>query len=249
MSTLEQKDSIIHILNCIKRQFDTDQYSYPFEDMLINNFIEIGCFFYLVADENILNKIYYNQINFGYQDCDTNDDTSFMCLVFAKYFDYIETWCDFKTNIKIHLPEHIKIPLQNKIKSVPEYDDIINKLNTLKKLKTEFIISKYNECLKHLEYAEEECLSSEKLLLSLSKINKYDSDLDNLVTNIIDLPIRKHTFCISTHIDIDINVIDSTIFEHQIIIKFGSTFRTSFECLYRSLHDSDVEDTTIIYMN
>ena len=85
-----------------------------------------------------------------------------------------------------------------------KYDEIINRLDILKKIKIHFVISKYNDCLKQLDYAVEECLAQEKLLVSLSKINKYDIDLDNLITNIIMLPIQKHIFCISIQFNIDI---------------------------------------------
>jgi hypothetical protein len=84
-----------------------------------------------------------------------------------------------------------------------ECDNIINSLTILKKTVGEFMISKYNECLKYSDYAKEECLSQEKLLLSLSKINKYNADIDKLVTNIIISPIQKHTFCISTQINVN----------------------------------------------
>ena len=181
-----------------------------------------------------------------------NISKSYMYLLVIKHLSYIDSWC--KTSTNVVLSPVIKLSLQNKIQSTRlEYDDIINKLIELKKVKTEFIISKYNECLKYLNYAEEECSSQEKLLLSLAKINKYDIKLDNLITNIIMLPIQKHTFCISTFTNIDIIV--SEIFEHKNVIKETyndahiSLFKYLYGCFFNSEQNGEIFIGNYIYHN
>jgi hypothetical protein len=157
---------------------------------------EITQFLYVMTDETILNQLYFDQLNFG------NINRDNLTVIIRNYRKYRE---QMNGLVQFTIPDYIKIPFYNKIQSIySEYDNIINKLDKLKILKTKFIISKYNECLKHLEYAEEECSDLEKLLSSLSKINKYCEEIDNLITNIIMLPIQCRTFCISTYIDIDI---------------------------------------------
>jgi hypothetical protein len=151
-------------------------------------------FFFLFSDENILNKISNDIIIHGIIKYKTVSDLPYQFLIYGSPIIS-------KQLIKYSITEP---PIKNKIRSMYlECDNIINSLIILKKITKEFIISKYNECLKHSEYAEEECLAQEKLLLSLSKINKYNADIDKLVTNIIISPIQKHTFCISTQINVN----------------------------------------------
>ena len=155
-------------------------------------------FFFLFSDENILNKICDDIIAHGVIKYKTVSALPYQFLIYGSLTP---------KPLTIHkIIEPLIKNIENKIHPMYlECDNIINSLIILKKTVREFIISKYNEFLKCSEYAEEECLSQEKLLLSLSKINKYDADIDKLVTNIIMSPIQKHTFCISTRINININ--------------------------------------------
>ena len=228
-----KKENIIALIKCFNQKYFYDKsHDLTFEYKYVNLFIETTYFFYLLTNKNILNEIYTNQLNFGYQNMKYMDILTDNYRT-DNYLGYVTLWRNSTHKTQIVSP--ILIPLQNKIKSIClEYDDIINKLDKLKILKTKFIISKYNECLKYLEYAEEECLSQEKLLVSLSKINKYNADIDNLITNIIMLPIQKHTFCISTRIDIIVPIYQ--IYEHQILVNINNMivqlpFRKLFDTL------------------
>ena len=250
-----KKENIIALIKCFNQKYFYDMsYDLKFEYKYVNLFIEISYFFYLLTNENILNEICSNQLNFGYQ------DMKYMTILIHNYWNYNTLW---KNSTERQIVTPILIPLQNKIKSMyMEYDDIINKLDKLKILKTKFIISKYNECLKYSEYVEEECLGQEKLLLSLSKINKYNTDIDKLVTNIIMLPIQKHTFCISTCIDIIIPIHE--IYEHQILVNINTNnmvvqlpFRKLFDtlqftvkyCCVAICHDTYNDDGFITVLN
>ena len=213
-------------------------YLYNAPPECVNLFLEISYFLYLLADENILNSIYYNQINIGYQ------DMSFITILIKNYWIYNKLWRKSK---HIKTVPQIKIPLQSKIQLIHlEYDAILNKIVLLKQIFRQIIISKYDECIKYSDYAEEECQSSEKLLLSLSKINKYDVKLDNLITNIIMLPIQKHTFCISTHMNVVFPT--SKIHEHCININLDNIIITSsFKKLFQTLKQSTLSNEIEIY--
>jgi hypothetical protein len=206
-----------------------------------DTFLNIGCFFYLFNDTQFLTDTYDNYIKIDHQ-----KPTELNCARHTEHYikichNYLLLW--FKQSTYTNLPIQIKIPLhdmlQNKTHPIyQKYDGIIDKLNKLKKIFRDFIISKYNECLKYQEYAEEECLSSEKLLVTLSKINKYDSDLDNLVRNIIDLPIQKHTFCISSQININCNIIETSIKSPVPLIFVTKFIRgVEFSQIYNLLQD------------
>jgi hypothetical protein len=215
-------------------------YDRPFGYIYINLFMETSYFFYLLTNENILNEIYNNQINFGYQ------DVNYLIVLIQKHSIYYDLW---RNSMERQIVTPILIPLQNKIKSMfIDYDEILNRLDKLKILKTKFIISKYNECLKYLEYAEEECLGSEKLLVTVSKINKYDKIIDNMVTNIIMSPIQKHIFCISTRINIIIPIYEMPKYEPIIKTKYGNmlkfiSFRKLFDTLrYTARCDINIYD-------
>lgn len=159
--------------------------------IIISVCAKICCFFYIFSHDDIIDVINYSK-ELLYTDN-------------KNYNNYKILWKE--TPIKIL---HIN-PFKNTIQSLYlEYNNIINKLNMLQNIKKQFIISKYNECLKYIDYAEEEYSCQENLLLSLSKINKYYIDIDILITNIIMSSVQKHTFCISTELNIDIN---SFIFE------------------------------------
>ena len=204
----------IHYVNEFKltKQFDIDY-------NIIRFYLFTLRFFFLLSDENILNKIYDD-----FTSCEKIKYKTVCELPF--YFSISGASCKLlKKPLTIHTITETRI--QNKIQLMfIECDNIINSLIILKKTVREFIISKYNECLKCSEYAEEECLSQEKLLLSLSKINKYNADINKLVTNIIMSPIQKHTFCISTRININVNEPLYEINEECIILrkKYQGTF-------------------------
>ncbi len=172
-------------------------------------------------DNNYINDVRCDEALFGYH------ITPFIKELSINYKKYVKL---YKNKSYIHIPIHIKIPLQNKIQLLYlEYNEIQDKLIELKSMFRQFIISKYNECLKYLEYAEEECLSQEKLLVTLSKINKYDIYLDNLTTNIIMSPIQKHTFCISTHINCDIIFpIHKKIYDDFMALKMFNIYSIPF---------------------
>ena len=176
-------------------------------------------FFFLFSDENILNKICDDIIAHGVIKYKTVSALPYQFLIYGSLTP---------KPLTIHkIIEPLIKNIENKIQLMfIECDNIINSLIILKKTVRELIISKYNECLKYSEYAEEECLGQEKLLLSLSKINKYDADIDKLVTNIIMSPIQKHTFCISTRININVNEPLYEINEECIILrkKYQGTF-------------------------
>jgi hypothetical protein len=229
MTDETKKHNIIALIKSFRHELWYDSpISRPFGYIYINLFMEISCFFYLLTNENILNEIYNNQIKFGYQ------DVNYLIVLIQKHSIYYDLW---KNSMEIQIVTPILIPLQNKIKSMLiDYDEILNRLDKLKTLKTKFIISKYNECLKHLEYAEEECLSSEKLLATLSKINKYDKIIDNMVTNIIMSPIQKHIFCISTRINVIIPIYEMSKYEPIIKTKYGNMLKfISFRKLFDTM--------------
>jgi hypothetical protein len=94
----------------------------------------------------------------------------------------------------------------NNIKSVftHDYNIIIDRINKFKYTKTKFIYDEFNKNLKYIDYALEECLSSEKILMTISNISKYDIALDKMVVTLINGNLQKHIFCISTHINNEI---------------------------------------------
>jgi hypothetical protein len=106
----------------------------------------------------------------------------------------------------------------NNIKSVftNDYDIIIDRINKFKYEKTKFIYDEFNKNLKYINYALEECLSSEKILMTISNISKYDIALDEMVVKLINGNLQKHIFCISTYINNEI-----CKFENNIINKIS----------------------------
>jgi hypothetical protein len=79
------------------------------------------------------------------------------------------------------------------------YDNIISSLDNYKIKKTQFMESEFNKYIKYCNYAEEQCIIQEKLLLSISQINKYCNELNDIAETIIIEPIQKHIFLISTY--------------------------------------------------
>lgn len=230
---LIKKEEIVTLIKGIQYGYKHDPYGprssyiniYSFAYKYIQLFKEITQFLYLITDETILNQLYFDQLIFDRVD---TDNLTILIRNYRKYREQMNGLVQFK------IPDYIKIPFQNKIQSIySEYDNIINKCCPLKKMFRQFIISKYNECLKYLEYAEEEYLGLEKLLSSLSKINKYCADIDNLVTNIIMLPIKCFTFCISTHVNIIGKYITYEINEQY--INYRDNVVSTFAQLYCSM--------------
>jgi hypothetical protein len=204
---------------------DLCEYKYSIEFKFTQFYLYTMRFFFLFSDENILNKISNDIITHGIIKYKTVSDLPYQFLIYGSPFLIYGSPLISKPLIKYSITEP---PIKNKIRSMYlECDNIINSLIILKKTVKEFIISKYNECLKHSEYAEEECLAQEKLLLSLSKINKYNADIDKLVTNIIMSPIQKHTFCISTRINININ--DPLYEMFDVKIKLRKPYQGTYE--------------------
>lgn len=79
-------------------------------------------------------------------------------------------------------------------------DVVLKQLDTFKKDKITFLKKLYNQSIKNIEFAAEECETIIKLLSSISKIDKYDEFNDNLVTQLLLEPIQQHTFIMSTMI-------------------------------------------------
>jgi hypothetical protein len=82
-----------------------------------------------------------------------------------------------------------------------DYNNIIDRIDKFKYEKTNFIYDEFNKNLKYIDYALEECLLSEKILMTISNISKYDVALDKMVVTLINSNLQKHIFCISTYIN------------------------------------------------
>lgn len=152
------------------------------DNIFIKFHIFSSCFLYLITHNEFLNEICKQYINYD----------------MTKIINYYREECDEFYIVNCNLPINIKINTSLYI----VYDEILIQLDRLKKIKIDVIYNAYKSSLKYSDYAEEECLSQEKLLLSLSKINKYDVYVDNLVTSLLLEPIQQHTFCISTIISV-----------------------------------------------
>jgi hypothetical protein len=70
--------------------------------------------------------------------------------------------------------------------------NIISSLDDYKIRKTRFMESEFNKYIKYCDYAEEQCIIQEKLLLSISQMYKYCDEINNIVETIIIEPIQKH---------------------------------------------------------
>ena len=80
------------------------------------------------------------------------------------------------------------------------YDIILSELNNFKKTKIQFMENEFNKHIKYCDYAEEQCIIQEKLLLSVIQMNKYYDGLNDIIETIITEPIQKHICCINVDI-------------------------------------------------
>jgi hypothetical protein len=97
------------------------------------------------------------------------------------------------------------------------YDIILSELNNFKKTKIQFMEHEFDKHIKYCDYAEEQCIIQEKMLLSVIQMNKYYDGLNdivkttiaepiyyiyiyNIVETIITEPIQKHICCINADI-------------------------------------------------
>ena len=79
------------------------------------------------------------------------------------------------------------------------YDVIINSLNDCQIRKLQFIKNEFEKYIKYCDYAEEQCVIQEKMLLSISQMNTYSDELNIIVETLIMEPIQKHICLISTY--------------------------------------------------
>jgi hypothetical protein len=169
-----------------KRKLKNNKHKTPdiYRDNLFLKFhIYSSCFLYLITHNEFLNEICKQYMNYD----------------MTKIINYYKEECDEFYILKCDLPINIKIHYNFPFVF---YDEVLSRLDKLKKIKIDAIYNAYKSSLKYSDYAEEECLSLEKLLLSLSKINKYDVYIDNMVTSLLIEPIQCHIFCISTKISV-----------------------------------------------
>ena len=78
------------------------------------------------------------------------------------------------------------------------YDTILKSLNDYQIRKRQFMKIEFEKCIKYCDYAEEQCVVQEKLLLSILQMNKYSNELNIIIETIIMEPIQKHIYCINT---------------------------------------------------
>ena len=232
---------MITVKSIFRQRHDDRNYWFPYQDItkhmpqltdhiliLTDNILKFFCgtitINHIFTNKIITNAIYHNHCTGHYYKHDI-----------TKIIDHVININKMKlSNLFViynyTMPSNIRISLLTKISILNlEYDKIINELNKLKILKIKIIKEKYNECLKQLEYAEEECLGQEKLLVALSKINKYDEIIDDMITNIIMLPIQKHTFCISLCTD--------KIKTIQQKFEFNNVINPSIDKVYKKYYD------------
>ena len=79
------------------------------------------------------------------------------------------------------------------------YDVIINSLNNCQIKKLQFMKNEFEKYIKYCDYAEEQCVIQEKMLLSISQMNTYSDELNIIVETLIMEPIQKHICLISTY--------------------------------------------------
>lgn len=98
---------------------------------------------------------------------------------------------------------------KTKIESIyNDYGKILTKLDNLKKTKIDFYNDEYKKNLKYIDYALEECNTSYLFMMSVIDIDDYNIDyynmykIDNIINNLITNNIQKHSFCISTQLNI-----------------------------------------------
>ena len=95
------------------------------------------------------------------------------------------------------------------------YDTILKSLNDYQIRKLQFMKIEFEKCMKYCDYAEEQCVVQEKLLLSILQMNKYSNELNIIIETIIMEPIQKHNYCISTD-----TIIAYPSFEYIITLLF-----------------------------
>ena len=98
---------------------------------------------------------------------------------------------------------------KTKIESIyTDYGKILTKLDNLKKTKIDFYNDEYKKNLKYIDYALEECNTSYLFMMSVIDIDDCNIDyynmykIDNIINNLITNNIQKHSFCISTQLNI-----------------------------------------------
>jgi hypothetical protein len=102
------------------------------------------------------------------------------------------------------------------------YDIILSELNNFKKTKIQFMENEFNKHIKYCDYAEEQCIIQEKLLLSVIQMNKYYDGLNDIIETIITEPIQKH-ICL---INIVETIITEPIQKHICLINIVETIIT-----------------------
>ena len=80
------------------------------------------------------------------------------------------------------------------------YQIMLISLNEHKIKKLQFMKNEFEKCMKYCDYAEEQCIVQEKMLLSILQMNTYSDELNIIVETIIMNPIQKYIYCISTDI-------------------------------------------------
>ena len=129
--------------------------------------------------------------------------------------------CTYHLANSLIIIENIIVRYDNMIKNIKsiftnDYNNIIDRIDKFKYEKTNFIYDEFNKNLKYIDYALEECLSSEKILITISNISKYDIILDKMVVKLINGNLQKHIVCISTCINNKLYKL-----ENNIINKFS----------------------------
>jgi len=164
--------------------------------------IQSSCFLYLITHNKFLTKLYKYYFDFDF------DNTKMK--FFKKYLDMFYI-------LNGSRPINIKLNYQ----SYSQYDEILKQLDNLKNIKNLSLIKLFKQSIKFAEYAEEECLASEKLLNVIAKQNTYDKFNDDIATYLIVSPIQKHTFCMSMQTMINMPEISINVFEHEFKIIYN----------------------------
>lgn len=162
-------------------------------------------FLYLITHNEFLNEIYKYYFDFNFN----NTKMKFYKEDYNKFY-ILE--CERPVNINLVYKTYL------------EYDEILTALDNLKNIKKSLLTKLFKQSMKFADYAEEECIVSEKLLNVISRQIKYDKFNDDLTTFLTLSPIQKHTFCVCLETAIDMPEIS--------INTFSNDFKIIYEKMY-----------------
>lgn len=218
-----------------KRDSKPNKYKTPDifrENEFLKFYINSSCFIKLVTNNMFIKKLYeflnalFDRTNVREQNCYREDCDELYILN-----------CDRPVNIMNIVT----------IKSVIfECDKLITELNKLKELTTQKLIESYDKSIKYADFAEEECDVVEKLLIHISKIDKYDYFNNEIVDTLIYNSIQRHTFIMSISIPIVISMLISSSFTFQLIKDFPSRYsteETKYRFIYKNMFFLPISDT------